>query len=183
MYEMSPGKRERIIKAELPFTVLAEIKTFLMMLKASNSHVLQKIQQFTREFAPKYAKFTIDSFIARVNELAVAANTGLITEEMILGYEFTIVMPPQAVAEYIRKMWGRDATVSKTRIATENSVVGVRATNGGDTRSNPKMMYEGLIHYVYYSRGTVHSWNQDLGTIESAKAANHWEVCYVISLT
>ena len=83
MYELNPGKRPLVIGAGMATKVLAEIKTYLVMLKASgNFTLLTEIEQFTQTFpavkGADFSKFQIDNYIALINN-SVNKSEGEIT--------------------------------------------------------------------------------------------------------
>src|SRR5262245_42480931 len=68
MYELNPGKQGLLLGAGIAHKVLAEIKTYLMMLKAAGElTLLRDIEAFTASFSG-FEKFTIDSYIKYVGD-------------------------------------------------------------------------------------------------------------------
>ena len=105
MYKLNRGKRGLLVGAGIATKVLAEIKTYLMMLKADgNMGLLNEIQTFTRSFGKvgscDYGSFTIDDYILRINK-APGRSEAEITGD---GY-YAIGMPPNAVVDYLRQAW------------------------------------------------------------------------------
>ena len=73
MYELNRGKRALVIGAGIATKVLAEIKTYLMLLKADgNIGLLNEIETFTKSFGKvgkaDFGSFTIDAYIALINK-------------------------------------------------------------------------------------------------------------------
>ncbi len=171
LYELNRGKKALINGAGIPTKVLAEIKTYLTMLKAEGKvGLLQEIQTFTQNFPPTargtdFSTFTIDNYIKRIN-LAVGKTDQQITDDEL----YSIGMPPQAVVDYLDRMWQVKATLSPFETG-EDGIIGVKRDG--------RPMYNGLCHYMYRSNGKIYSWGNNY---PSVKAANkNYVVIYVIA--
>ena len=80
MYELNPGKQGLLLGAGIAHKVLAEIKTYLVMLKgAGELALLQDIQGFTASFNG-YKKFTIDRYIRDINSSVGRTEKQIIAE-------------------------------------------------------------------------------------------------------
>jgi len=177
MHELNQSKRPQLIGAGTASRVLAEIKTYLMILKAEgNTVVLDDIAKFTRSFGGDFGDFTIDKYITLVNSAVSRTD-----EEIKDDANYGIAMPPDAVADYLRRIWEFDSKVQTVSGGDGGSKDGILGVTEG------KMpLYSGLCHYLYRLRGTIYSWG---GTYTSvADAANggaggaKWRVCYFIDV-
>src|SRR5262245_17193271 len=64
MYAMNPAARPWLINAARPFTVLAEIRGYLRLLKEfGGDKLIKDIETFTRTFGPTFASFTVNGYI------------------------------------------------------------------------------------------------------------------------
>lgn len=157
LYTRSP--RPSLVKgAKVETRMMAEIKTYLNMLKAEGrSDLLSAIKDFTTSF-PGYGGFTIDGYIQKIND---AVTTGV--------SDFSIAAPPVVVVDYLQRVC--DFKTSKEVAITTTGIefiLGVRNTAGKSTPLN------GLIHWVYYLNGTVYSWGNQFpkgNEKDSVKAA------------
>jgi hypothetical protein len=184
MYHLNRGSRGQVINASEGYRILAEIKIYLLMLKSMNSPLLGDIRDYTRSFGPPYDTFEIDSYIERITK-AAASNLDLKT---ILADElYSIAMPPQAVADYIQRVWGWNATVAETAQGngTGDGIYGVSYAETDD-KGAPKP-YHGVGHYLYSQHGKIYSWGDCYTSVQDA--ANQgaggvpWRVYYVISVS
>ncbi|HUN44120.1 MAG TPA: hypothetical protein VMU81_27830 [Acetobacteraceae bacterium] len=175
MYELNPGKRALLIGAGIASRVLAEIKTYLMTLKANgNTTLLQEIEAFTKSFGVvgscNFGNFRIDNYIASINNAVGRSDADIKADG-----NFSIAMPPAAVADYLKEIW---ETSSETQVVkggdggTEEAIIGV--ANG------QMQMYDGLCHYMYRSGGKIYSWGQVFGSV--AEADPSYRVCRVIKI-
>lgn len=144
--------------ARVDTRMMAEIKTYLNMLKAEGrSDLLSAIKDFTTSF-PGYGGFTIDGYIQKINNA------------VILGVsDFSIAMPPDAVVDYLRR-----ACDFKTSREVDVGTAGIEFILGVRDASGASTPHKGLIHWVYYLNGTVFSWGAQFGggnEIDSVAAA------------
>jgi hypothetical protein len=182
MYDLNQGVRGQVINGSSGYRILAEIKTYLMMLKAAGSTLLADIRAFTRSFGPPYDTFEIDDYIARIDE---AAAEDLSREQILSEPRFSIAMPPAAVADYVQRQWGWKGTVTEyaTADGAGDGVIGVTSgPTGSDGLPKP---YHGLCHYLYRSNGAVYSWGYKFNTVAEAAETQEttYRVCYVVSVS
>jgi hypothetical protein len=156
MYELNPGKRGLIIKrSRIGGTVLAEIKTYLMILKSENSRLLQDIEEFTQAFT---SDWTIDNYINNINQ----SFFGDRKEKDVLNDEsFGIAMPPKAVVDYVGRVWGYRAELYSADRGTDG-IIGVR-----NLREKP-VKYDGLCHWMYRSNRKIYSWGRVFNSVSAA---------------
>jgi hypothetical protein len=121
-------------------TVLAEIKTYLMMLKTKNSLLLQDIEEFTQSF--DRPDWTIDNYINNINEAFCGDRA---EQAVLMDASFGIGMPPKAVADYVRRVWGYHAELWRGPDPGTDGIIGVR-----DVMTN-RWKYNGLCHWMYRS--------------------------------
>jgi hypothetical protein len=133
--------------AQVDTRIMAEIKTYLTMLKADGrADLLAEIKDFTNTF-PGFGGFTIDGYIEQIK---AAVKSGI--------PNFSIAMTPSAVVDYLKRAC--EFKNAKEVALTDTSVeliLGVRDAKG---KSSP---HKGLIHWVYYFNGTVFSWGEQFG--------------------
>jgi hypothetical protein len=142
---------------------MAEIKTFLQMMKAeSNSAVLNEITELTRTF-PGYQAWTVDSYIERINSLNVG--------------NYSIAMPPEATMQYMRTAWDL-RPASRDDDAPGDAILGLTRTGA------PVNRWGNLAHYVYRSaNGTFYSWGEQfasLADVNSRKGKDYSVVCRIM---
>jgi hypothetical protein len=171
MYELNPGKRPLVIGAGIATKVLAEIKTYLIMLKASgNFTLLTEIEQFTQTFPSvngcDFKSFKIDNYISLIND-SVGKSEAEVTGN---GY-YSIGMPPNGVADYVDRMWGYKATVSKGDTGADG-IIGVKRDG--------RKMYDGLCHYMYRTGGKIYSWGNTYNSVTGANPA--YQVIWTIDV-
>ncbi len=145
--------------------LMAEIKTFLQMMKAAGrQEILNGIEELTRTF-PRYGTWTVDTYIAGINTL----NLG----------NYSIAMPPEAVKEYLRVAWNIVANIDNADTGNKNAILGLSRTGA------PMNKWKNLAHYVYRDMaGRIYSWGEqftDLAKMNTAKNRNY-SVIYTISL-
>ena len=170
LYELNRGKKALINGAGIPTKVLAEIKTYLVTLKAEGDlKLLQEIETFTRAF-PKtqkgtdFSTFTIDGYIDLINKAVGKSDSAIMKDEL-----HSIGMPPHAVVDYLKRMWGVTATLTLYETGGDG-IVGVKR----DSRP----MYGGLCHYMYRSAGRIYSWGQNFASIKKANE-DYTVICVV----
>jgi hypothetical protein len=161
MYQLNAGARGALINAPRPFSVLAEIKSYLQQLKADGeTEKLNDIKAFTRTFGVvdkvDFRTFTVDGYIAYINATAQKyTNTGPEKDkEIVKDGAFSIALPPAIVADYIQRIWGWQATVSDADQGGD-AIIGVKSS---DNWFNSFRAYKGLVHYVYRKNGQFYSW-------------------------
>ncbi len=178
MYQMNPAVRPQVINATSGFSVLAEIKTYLSLLRAERSPLLEEITAFTRSFGGKHENFSIESYVAQVGG---AVDSDL--ETILADPTYGIAMPPAAVADYVRRIWQWQATVSEYSFLSGDGdgIIGVTPA-----AFYTSQMYRGLRHFMYRSGGRIYSWGKSFGSVQQASdwgaGGVGWRVCYVIAV-
>jgi hypothetical protein len=175
MHELNPGTRAGLIGAGIASRVLAEIKTYFMLLKAEgNVTLIKEIETFTKSFGVvnknDFRKFTIESYIARVND-AVNQSDRQIRRNGLFG----VGMPPRAVADYLLRIWGYRSEI----VVTKGGDGGTEAAIIGVTKRKMKL-YDGLCHYMYRSGGKIYSWGNVYSSVREAGA--EYSVCRIIKI-
>jgi len=172
LYRVSGRGRQAAIHsgAGSPTRMLAEIKTFLQMLKADGDFItLGQIEQFTRSFGARYSAFRCfgerqgpDGFVERVDRI----DRGIASPSTAQLGDFSIALPPNALVKYMRMMCGMPGA-QDVSIAThaDRYIVGVRRRGG---RTSP---YYGLVHWMYVSNNIVYSWGHAHASITAADPA------------
>ena len=176
MYETNPGKRPLLLGAGIASRVLAEIKTYLMMLKAEGkTAVLNEIQDFTRSFGKvgkcDFGGFTIDKYIKSIDSITDKTDAAIKAD-----CRYSIAMPPQAVADYLRRIWNCQVEIQMTSGGSGGSgdgILGVRKT-----KTTP---YGGLCHYLYRNGGKIYSWGKVFNSVTDANA--EYSVCWFLKIT
>lgn len=155
MYDLDPGTHLQTINASSAYRILAEIKTYLVMLKAEDSGLLNDIRDFTRSFGGVFVTFDIDPYISRINRAAAKK----LSRSQILGEEFA------------------------HGTGSGDGVIGVSSSEY-DATTGMRKPYYGLEHYMYRKGGRIYSWGQSFNSVQDAsrKGADGvvWRVCYVI---
>jgi hypothetical protein len=126
--------------------LMAEIKTFLQMMKAGeNTDVLTQITELTRTF-PGYESWTVDSCIQEINKLAGVG-------------DFSVAMPPNATMEYMRTAWELRPVLTD-KVIPGDVILGLTRTGG------PKNRWKNLAHYVFQSAaGKIYSWGEQFDSL------------------
>lgn len=81
---------------DLPTRILAEIKTYLVILQSENSPLIQEIEAFTRSFGPPFATFRVVDFLKKINNV-----TNPNVKELGKGYD--VAMPVNAVIDFLKR--------------------------------------------------------------------------------
>lgn len=177
MYALNFNARGRLNNANNAFRVLAEIKTYLMILKAEGQQrQLKDIEDFTKTF-PGYEKFSIDGYIASIND-AVSK-----TEEAIKkDSKYSIALPPEIVADYLMRIWDcknvKVDYVLNGSGSTATAIIGVMST------TNPKPLYGGLCHYMFRHQGFIYSWGEKFNSLSdvNTKKKKTYQICCEIKI-
>jgi hypothetical protein len=175
MYELNRGKRALVIGAGIATKVLAEVKTYLMLLKADgNISLLNEIETFTRSFGKvgkaDFSNFTIDAYIALVNK-AVSRTEGDIKGDA----NYSIAMPPNAVVDYLRRVWDYEASLEVVSGGDGGGVDGIIGVSKG-----LMPLYGGLCHWMYRFNGRIYSWGSTFSSVHAAD--NAYRVCRIIKI-
>lgn len=154
-----------------PSRMLAEIKTFMVMLEAYGRHdILQSIQDFTRAF-PGFEGFTIKAYIGRIDDIVDRDRV-----DPGDAASYSVGLPPKAVVTYLRMVCGFPSAQKVAVDAhVQESLVGVSKKSG---RTAP---YKGLCHWMYELNGTIYSWGERFDSVTDAN--EDYVVQYRIALT
>jgi hypothetical protein len=170
LYEINRGKKALINGAGIPTKVLAEIKTYLMTLKAQGKlGLLQEIETFTRAFPPTqngtdFSNFRINDYINYINLAHDKSDQEIMDDE-----NYSIGMPPRAVVDYLDRMWGVKATLSLFETGGDG-IIGVKRDG--------RPMYGGLCHYMCRSNGKIYSWGKTFNSVKQANK-NYTVICVI----
>ena len=170
LYHHNAAQQARLAQAgNIPTRMVAEIKTYLRMLQADGStQRLAEIEQFTQSFGGVHAAFTIDSYIAKIDDVV---DNGADPRDATFG----IALPPDAVVDYLQRVCNfPNAKVVDLGANANELILGVYDTN------DITAMYNGLQHYVYSLDGTIYSWGDQFTDVQDAMGAS-WDVCYKIA--
>ena len=165
MYELNPAKRPLLINAGIATRVLAEIKTYLVMLQAEGKFgLLKEIEAFTQSFGVvgkcDFSKWTIDGYIKHINT-AVDKDDATIQGDC----SYSIGMPPQGVADYVTRMWEYKAEVQVVSGGSGDTGDGIIGVSKG-----LMPLYDGLCHYMYRLNGKIYSWGKQFNSVAEANA-------------
>jgi hypothetical protein len=163
LYELNPGQKALIVGRGTPTAVLAQIKKYLLEIQVHRKDLCNEIEEFTKGFA-NYNNFSI---IAYLDHLRMSA--GMKDEDLKAG-KYGIALPPHAVVDYLRRMWGAKPKLSFFDTG-KNGVVGVsefRSTGYRAPTSASWKPYNGLIHYVYRSNGKIYSYGKKYNSLGEA---------------
>jgi hypothetical protein len=193
MWKLEKTARGRLINAPEPFNVLAEIKTYLRMLQAEgNQTALQAIEEFCRSFGGPFATFTVDDYCDRISAAVQRSNDEIKGDPL-----FGIGIPPDYVADYLRRMWGYTSTVTQVPAASDpggDAIIGMTVKKGTrllDSHGVPsgapiETLYNRLVHYMYRRKGLIYSWGKDpFLSIEAAAptaGVPSWQIGWVITI-
>ncbi len=141
----------------------AEIKTFLRLLQANGREdILLAITTFTQGFGGVYAAWTVQQYIQSIDTAVSGINSG--------NSDYSIAMPPVALEEYMRLMWGMNPNFVPGVPPANGSIIGL--ASDGDARvdgerTNPTR----LKHYVYKAPdGKIHSWGKTYKNLDELAA-------------
>ena len=191
MYAQSPGTRPLLINGAPRVTrVLADIKTYLNMLRAANKRdLLNEIADFNKVMYPQIVVETgkakpvwngLDAFITRIDGCVtlLAAKSTMEKDNAVLNSldpSFTLYMSPHAVKDYMERMWGATAVLSDLPTGLgENCIVGV-------TRPGPKNIHNNLVHWMYKHGTDIWSWGDKFASVQDAN--KNYSVVYTIEVT
>lgn len=187
MYKANPAARGALINASDVFSVLYEITDYLKLLQSAGSPLVGEIERFTRSFGPPYDTFTVPGYIASVDKASTTMSRLISLDSVAVANVeasamshnalFGIAMPPQAVADYIQRVWKWRATIIEygAESSSDDAVVGVR-----DVKDTTLKLYHGLCHYLYRSNNVYYSWGNRYGSLTAAN--RNYKICYAITL-
>jgi hypothetical protein len=175
MYKESGKTQAWLQNAVHGYSVLYEIRDYLMLLKSEASPLLQKITDFTRSFGTIHAAFTVDNYIQNID---FASRDLKEDKDILKDPKFGIGMPPEAVADYLAKMWNAKSSVQEVTVDSgADGIIGV-------CLDNPGMPYKGLVHYMYRRNGKIYSWGDAYASVNEAaqKGVNlpSWAVRWLV---
>lgn len=179
MHQRSPNNHPQLSGAGTATRVLAEIKTYLMMLRVEGEYaLLGEIERFTCSFGGRFSTFNIGGYIARINR-AVNRTDDEIKDDELYG----IAMPPRAVADYLQRIWGVNAQVNRIN----GGGGGVGGGIIGVSSNDPSMpLYDHLEHYMYRKNGIIYSWGQQFNSVQAAAIGGaggaNWHVSHLITI-
>jgi len=171
MHHVNPASRAWLINASHAYSVLYEIRDYLMMVK--NTQLETDIQEFTRSFGPPHDTFTFDSYIRRIDKASAKLKE---SEDIKDDEQYGIGMPPHAVVDYIARVWKWKASVkdfTNPGMITD-AIVGVTMDWSG---GKP---YHGLCHYLYRGKHKYYSWGEEFPSLN--KAMPGASICYAITV-
>ncbi len=181
MYEMNPAARAMLINAPQAWCVVYEIEEYLEVLKQKGeTRLLSLIEGFTRSFKD-FGDFTVDDYIKYIRtswDTYATANSENMNRAIKDDPKFSIAMPPDAVVDYLKRMWKRDAKFQFTSTAADG-ILGVKDPNDKDM-----WMYNGLRHYLYQKNGKIYSWGETFTSVlEAGKkfAGRDYQICCTIT--
>lgn len=144
------AKIKSVKDEDITTRMLAEIKTYLVTLKADESPILDDIVSFTRSFKG-YEKFKVDDYIKLINASVAAKN--------VKDYDFSIGLPPNAVVDYLERMWEKTglsvvskngSNLKKDVVKLKNVILGLYDKEKGN-----------LGHWVFMKDvDTVYNWGK-----------------------
>ncbi len=179
MYKESGKTQAWLCNATQAYSVLYEIRDYLMLLKAEASPHLATITAFTRSFGKPHHVFTIDDYIARIDWSSAQERS---SAAVLADDKFGIGVPPDAVADYLRRQWKAKATVEQVvNDSGGDGIIGVCIDNPA-----PTMPYKGLVHYMYRRNGVIYSWGDIFMDVNSAApkvGLTSWTVRWLIRVS
>ncbi|HEV7268430.1 MAG TPA: hypothetical protein VGN83_26515 [Falsiroseomonas sp.] len=168
MYKERHGTQKWLQNATHGYSVLYEIREYLMALQGASSPMLGEIVAFTRTFGDEFKDFTIEKYIARIERASAQEKE---EEDILDNSKFGIALPPAAVADYLRRMWKAKAEVKQVDLdSLADGIVGV--SRGETDDKGGRQPYLGLCHYMYRRNFNVYSWGS---VFPSVAAADQWK--------
>jgi hypothetical protein len=175
LYENSPTLRAELTDAAKRSTrVIAEIKAFLVQLQADgDAKMLTEIASFTRVF-PGYAGFSIADYLRKID--AVADKGASYAKD-----DFSIALPPEAVAAYLKYIGFRNPQVLQPGSATAGKSELLLGLADPPDSTKP---YNNLCHWVYQNGATIYSWGRQFNSVGAAGqqvGSPSWSICVTVS--
>lgn len=172
---LGESAKQSLDKSHLNTRVLATIVTYLRILKAENNQqYINEIVSFTQAFGG-YETFSIDAYIKKIEDVVVAPKN--------IDKDFSIAMPPNPVADFIRRNGLKTVLVKgPTPALRSNVILGL-----GDGTKTDK--WGGLKHWFYCNHsGTIYNYGNSYGSDQvTSKMAEYfpntsWSVVYQLPL-
>jgi len=187
MYQANPATRGSLINASSVFSVLYEISDYLKLLQSAGSPLVNDITRFTRSFGKPFDTFSVPKYIQAIDKASTnmsrfislpSLGVARIEESSMERNElFGIALPPQAVVDYIERVWKWRAGITEYGVGNmhDDAIVGVR-----DIKNTTLKMYHGLCHYLYRENNRFYSWGAEFPNL--AAADPNYKICYAISI-
>ncbi len=172
MSRMNQFKYTKWIDTTHAYSVLYEIRDYLVALQSANSPLIQEITDFTQSFGGVHKDFSFEKYIKNID--MASANEKLDTD-IFKDEKFGMGLPPKAVADYISRFWNKQATITEASgaLASGDAIVGV--TDGSKTTP-----YNGLVHYLYRGGNKFYSWGYEYDTLDKADAT--FSIVYALTI-
>lgn len=155
---------------QLNTRLLAEIKSYLVMLQSENNNLLlDEIARFTRSFGGVYASFTIQAYINKIS--SIGSNIANV------GKDFSIAMPPNGVADFLRRIGGVKAVlVGGSCPELNDAILGL----GDKTVSD---QWKGLRHWVYKKGDSeIYNWGKKETRAQLLAHDANWQIVFQIAM-
>lgn len=166
MYSTNPAMRGRIQGAidsnQFRTRLLAEVKTFLVLLRATGKgRLIDEITTFNRRWYPD--GFDYLAYISRVDAVVGGAFSA--------NPQYTLALTPDALVYYLKEICGFRRVRWLPSDMGEDGILGL-CTPG----STP--LLERLAHWVYRENGIVYNWGAgaDAGAFNALLARKSWRV-------
>jgi len=154
---------------QLNTRLLAEIKTYLVVLQSEESGLIDEIERFTRTFGGPFSGFTIDNYIKKVNTISSSPPN-------LSDSGFSIAMPPNAVVDYLDRVAGKKAVLTPDPTHVRNNVI-----LGLGDKTKPGGEWKGLGHWVYKKTDLeIYNWGKQETQAELLKHDKNWQIVYQI---
>lgn len=172
--KLTQSGSDSVGKSDLNGRVLATIVTYLRILKSENNKLyLNEITSFTQCF-PGYETFSIDEYIKKIESVA--------DNPVNLKEDFSIAMPPNPVADFLRRNGLKAVMVKGAKPELKaNVIIGL-----GDKTKLDK--WSGLKHWVYRNSDTVYNYGEKcasgdlIAKMKQLFPGTDWEIVYQIAL-
>ena len=164
--------KQAISKDQLNTRILAEIKSYFVLLQSQKHQVLiDEIEAFTKTFKG-YKDFSLQSYINGVNGIAINAPKRR-------DKQFSVAMPPSAVTDYLRQMGGMKLVqlIDNPNTKFNNVILGF-----GDKTANNRARWKGLGHWVYMNNNILYNWGEKQTLPQLLKIKPNWHIVYQILL-
>ncbi len=177
-------RRSQMMGGTKAHRLLAEIKTYLVMLEADGKVQLKKdIETYSRAFADTdndFVNFSVQRYIQQVN-----AAVGKTEKQIMADANYGIGMPPHAVVDYLQCMWERPKAAVKQVTdfyGPEHGIIGVK-----NTAKPLSTHYDGLEHWMYRLNQKIYSWGEEFDSVQEAadrgaEDGTKWQICCLITL-